>query len=147
MNAPGTSDFPRFVLFVFSAMDILTSVPSYPDDTRTTSAPQYVANSAESIKTTAPTPTQQDASFPGPRTVPAPQYALAQQHPNYGYDQSGVDGPRDQLEMVIMLPLSCTDIFALSILPLVHPSFLSPFCKWYSSKLYFEQSVQRYKNT
>ena len=75
---------------------------THPDDTRTATVLQYAAHPGSTTVTTAPTPTQPAASFPGARTVPAPQYALAEHHPKYGYSQSGVNGTQNQLRMVTM---------------------------------------------
>ena len=45
---------------------------------------------------------QPAASRPEAKIGPPPPYALAQQHPNYGYDQPGVNGAQNELQMVIM---------------------------------------------
>ena len=53
-----------------------------------------------------PAPPQQVVSHPEAKMGPPPAYALAQQHPAYGYDQPGVTGGQNQVQMVIMRSLT-----------------------------------------
>ena len=54
---------------------------------------------------TVPIQLQPGATMPNGPAAPPP-YALAQQHPAYGYDQPGVIGGQNQVQMVIMRSLT-----------------------------------------